>query len=748
PVAHARVRRVDLDLARRAPGVVCALTVDDIPGHRHFGAIVHDEPFLAGDEVCYVGQPIAVIAAEDRASLHRALALAQLDLEPLPAILTIEEALAAGEALGPARTIQRGDPDAALAAAEHRLEGTFWCNGQEHLYLESQVALAVPGEGDELTVHASTQNPAEIQQVVAEALGLGQNEVICVCRRMGGGFGGKETQAAIPAVCAALVAARTRRPARMVYTRDEDARSTGKRHAYRIRWQAGFSSDGTISAVAFDIHSNGGAFADLSSPIMERTLLHSDNAYFFEHFRATGTPCRTHLPPNTAFRGFGGPQGMANVEDMIERVATHLGLDPLDVRRRNLYGRGERDTTPYGQVVANHILPELVDRLAPAYAERRAALRARRDPTCARGLALTPIKFGISFTNAILNQGNALVHVYKDGTVQVSTGGTEMGQGLFTKVRQLVADALGVPWETVRVMPTSTDKTINSPPTAASAGTDLNGMAALDACRQIRANLAGAAATRFADPAAGRPASPEHVQFEDGVVWDSRAPEATRTPFADVCLAAWLSRVSLGARGFYRTPGVDYNRETGRGTPFFYFTTGAALVEVCVDRFTGQVRVERADLVMDIGESINPGVDRGQAIGGFVQGMGWVTTEALVYADDGRLLALSPTTYKIPGVRDVPAISLEFVPNPGHVINVRRSKAIGEPPFMLAIAVWCAIRDAIGAIAPGSQPDLRLPATAEEVLRCLTEAEEGASFPAYSAEIPIVGRAAGGRAGA
>jgi xanthine dehydrogenase large subunit len=740
PRAHGRLRGHNLDAVRTLPGVVAVYTVDDLPAHRHFGAIVHDEPFLAAGEVCYVGQPVAIVAAEDKAALRRALAAASLDIEPLPALLTIDEALAAGSFLGPTRTIHRGDPDAALASAEHRLSGTMWINGQEHLYLESQVAIAVPGEGDELTVHASTQNPTEIQQVVAEALGLGQNEVICVCRRMGGGFGGKETQAAIPAVCAALAAARTRRPARMVYSREEDARSTGKRHAYKATWQVGFRSDGLITAVDLEFLSNGGAFADLSGPIMERTLLHADNAYFFEHFRARGTPCRTHLPPSTAFRGFGGPQAMATIENIVERVAIHTGLDPLEVRRVNLYGHTERNTTPYGQVVANHILPALLDRLAPAYAERRAALATQADPTCLRGLALMPIKFGISFTNRILNQGSALVHIYKDGTVQVSTGGTEMGQGLFTKIRQIVADALGVPWTWVRVMPTSTDRSINASPTAASAGTDLNGMAALDACRQLRSSLAQVAASRFADAAAGRPASPEHVRIEEGVAWDVRAPDATRMPFPELALAAWLDRVSLGARGFYRTPGVDYNRETGRGTPFFYYTTGAALVEVRVDRFTGQVAVERADLVMDIGESINPGVDRGQAIGAFVQGMGWVTTEELVVRADGAQLALSPTTYKIPGIRDVPEVTVEFMSNPGHTINVRRSKAIGEPPLMLGISVWCAIRDAIAGLRPGAQPELRLPATAEEVLRRVVEVEEGATFASSGPELPIVGR--------
>lgn len=739
PVAHGRLLGLNADALRALPGVVDVLVAADLPGRTHWGPIFHDEPFLPAEVVEYAGQPVAIVAATSPSALHAALRAAEVAVDALTPILTVEDAIAADSWLGPARFIRRGDPEAALAAAPHRLAGTLWINGQEQLYLESQSARAVPGEDGAVSVLSSSQNPTEVQQVVAELLDLPFHKVTAECRRMGGGFGGKETQAAMPAAFAAWIAARNGVPARFVYTRDEDARSTGKRHPFLVRWQVGFDDDGRIDALDVELHSNGGAYADLSTSIFERAMLHAENAYFIPNFCAHGRPCRTHLPPNTAFRGFGGPQGVAQIEHVIEAIARHLGKDALEIRRINLYGRGARDTTPYGQVVANHILPELLDRLAAKgdYAARRAEIDAS-DPTMAlRGLALTPVKFGISFTTRHLNQASALVNIYKDGSVQVTTGGTEMGQGLFTKIRQLVADALGVTLDAVRVMGTSTDRNNNASPTAASAGTDLNGMAALDACRQLREGLNEVAAKALADPAAGRPASPEHVVINDGVVSDARAPHV-QLPFARLCILAWLDRVSLGARGFYRTPGVDFNRETGQGTPFFYYTCGAALSEVAIDRFTGALRVVRSDLVMDLGAPINPAIDEGQVIGAFVQGMGWVTAEELRYDAGGRLLSLSPTTYKIPGVRDVPALTCELVPNPGHTINVAKSKAVGEPPLMLAISVWAAVQDALRRIGP-APTGLHLPATAEEILRRIAELE-GAGFGGDGQEIPLVGR--------
>ncbi|MEE2717182.1 MAG: xanthine dehydrogenase molybdopterin binding subunit [SAR324 cluster bacterium] len=742
PVAHGKLLGDNFDELRQLPGIVGVYTATDLPGHNCFGAILQDERFLPEDVVEYVGQPVAVVAAENRCALRKAKQLAQLEIEELPPVFTIEEAIAAQQFIGPPRTIKCGDFESAWAEAEHRLEGVFHCNGQEQFYLESQAALAWPNEEGQILVHSSTQNPTEIQQVVAEALGLHFNDVISVCKRMGGGFGGKETQAAIPAVMAALVVHHTGRSARVAYTKDDDMRSTGKRHPFKIFYKAAFTAEGRITGVEFDLYSNGGAAADLSTSIMERALLHSDNAYHLPNARFRGTVCKTNLPPNTAFRGFGGPQGMANIENVVQEIALTLGKDAYEVRRLNCYDHGLRNTTPYGQTVQHHMLPEILDRLEESsnYRERLQEIETfnQTSATELRGLALTPMKFGISFTTRFLNQGNALVNVYKDGTVQVSTGGTEMGQGLNTKIQQLVADELGIGHELVRVMITSTEKNNNASPTAASAGTDLNGMAAANACQKIRERLAEFAATQLADAESGCSAEENCIRFEDGRVWDERHPEAS-IAFAELVKLAYLERISLGERGFYRTPGVDFNRDTGKGHPFFYYTTGAAVSEVRLDRFTGHLTLEQADLLMDIGESINPGIDLGQTIGGFIQGVGWVTNEELRYSDTGDLLSYSPTTYKIPNIQDIPDIfRVDYLQNPHHQINVRRSKAIGEPPLMLCLSVWMAVKHALSCVKPGTIPKLRLPATGEEILRCLTELSSQVTFSTPEQEIPLV----------
>jgi xanthine dehydrogenase large subunit len=726
PVAHGRITRIDVSAALAVPGTVAAFTSADVPGDNHFGPVFHDEELLASETVQYLGQPVVVLAGTDADALRRARGLVRIEVAELPPVLTIDAAIDARQFIGPTRTIRRGDADAALAAAERTLEGEFFIGGQEHFYLETQVALAVPGEGGQVTVHSSTQNPSEIQAVVAHCLGVPLSHVVCVCKRMGGGFGGKETQAAQPAVLAALVAAKTRRPARVVLDHDRDFTLTGKRHPYLVRYRVGFTGEGIITAFAADFWSDGGSSADLSLAVMERTLLHSDNAYFIPDVTVTGTVCRTNKPSNTAFRGFGGPQGVAAVENVIEEVAAALGLDALEVRRRNLYGTAERNVTPYGQVIRHNPLPGLIDRLAETsdYARRRHEVRAfnRRSRTHLRGLALTLVKFGISFTRRTLNQGNALVNVYLDGTVQVSTGGTEMGQGLNTKLRQLVADQFAITPDTVLVMPTSTEKNNNTSPTAASASTDLNGTAAVRAARAVRDRLAAVAADHFADAALGLEASPFHVVFADGQVWDQRRP-ADRLPFVKLVRLAYELRVDLGARGFYATPGVDYNRETGRGNPFLYYTNGAAAAEVLIDRFTGETRVERVDLLMDVGEPLNPAIDRGQVVGGFVQGMGWVTGEELRYGSRGELLSHSASTYMVPLASDIPAaFTVEFFPNPHNTENLYGSKAVGEPPLLLGVSVWAAVKAALAdAAGVGRVPRLLLPATTEEVLTRLTE---------------------------
>lgn len=726
PIASGKVRRIDFKDALAVEGVVAILTHRDLPGDKRlFGPIFHDEPFLAEDEVSYIGQPIVVIAATNRKAAHAATKLVKLDLKPTKPILTIDDAIRLGSYLGPRRKIERGDVEAVFKSAPHTLSGILETNGQEQLYFESQACIAIPGETGTMKVISSTQNPTETQAVVAEALGLGMHQVVCECKRMGGGFGGKETQSTIPAVMAALAAVKTGRSARVIYGKDQDMISTGKRHAYKTAYKVAFDRDGRLLAVDVQLHSNGGAFADLSTSVMERSMLHMDNAYFFPSARIVGQVCKMNYPPNTAFRGFGGPQGVAVIETILQEIAQHLQKDAWDVRRLNTYRDGDAqcNTTPYGQIVRDHVLHETIDQL-----EKSSDYRARVESIDTfnassrmkvKGIAMSPIKFGISFTSKFLNQGNALVNVYTDGTVQVSTGGTEMGQGLNTKIRQLVADKFGIDASHVILMPTSTEKNNNTSPTAASAGTDLNGQAAMVACEQILQTMSQFAAVRLSAAEKGLAPSQEHIRFEDGFVWDDRNP-ANRLEFGTFCDLARRERVDLGARGFYATPGVDFNRETGQGTPFFYFTTGAAVSEVTIDRFTGEMTVDRVDLLMDVGRMINPGIDYGQIIGGFVQGMGWCTNEELVYDAKGRLLATSPTTYKIPNITDIPSVfNVSTIDNPKHGINVSRSKAVGEPPLMLGISVWLAAKDAIWRLNKAVPVRLPLPATAEANLRCL-----------------------------
>ena len=665
---------------------------------------------------------------------------------PTEPILSIERAIELERFIGPLRRIARGDAARAIQSAPLRLQGVFHMRGQEQFYLESQAAIAYPGEDGQMLVHSSTQNPTETQVLVAGMLGIGQHQVVSTCKRMGGAFGGKETQAALPAMLAALVAHKTGRAARLIYDKDEDMRSTGKRHAYRVEWEVGFDGDGTIRGLKSKFFSDGGISTDLSLSVMERTMLHAENAYYVADVDFEGRVCYTNYPSNTAFRGFGGPQGMVAMENIIHEIARHRGLDALEVQRRNLYGMQGRNITPYGQIFTRNHLPEIVDRLVESsnYADRRRAIEAQNtvDRLRLRGIALMPVKFGISFTSRFMNQASALVNVYSDGTVQVSTGGTEMGQGLNTKIRQLVADEFSIDWERVLVMPTSTEKNANTSPTAASASTDLNGAAAVNACRQIKARLAEYAARRLADAELGLAESPESMVFESGRVVDGRNP-SRQLEFAALCRLARHDRINLGAHGFFATPGVDFNRETGRGNPFFYYTQGAAVAEVEIDRFTGDLTVPRVDLLIDIGRSINPGVDRGQVIGGFIQGMGWVTAECLVYNERGELLSHSPTTYKIPAITDVPRVfHCEFFPNDDNTENVARSKAVGEPPLMHAICVWSAVKHALQSVAPERRIDLRLPATGEEILRCLTEPETHSAPRMASSAVSVNGNGA------
>ena len=765
PVAHGVIESLDLEAARRVEGVVAVFTANDVPGHNTFGPVVKDEQLLVEDTAMFLGQPVVLIAATMQPALQAAKKAITPKMRSLPPIFSIDDAIAANSFLGGERVIARGDVASAMAGAKHVIEGSLTVGGQEHFYLESQAALAYPGEHGAMTIHSSTQHPTEVQTLVAEVLGVPFNHVTCIAKRMGGAFGGKETQAAQPAMMAAIVAAKTGRPARVVYNKDDDMRTTGKRHPFKSWYTVGFDDDGLITALDLKLFSNGGCSTDLSFAVLERSMLHSDNAYYLPHVRITGRVCRTNLPSNTAFRGFGGPQGVVNIENIIEEVALSLGLDPLEVRRRNCYGvdsgigacpvragdeSHERDghatgrnTTPYGQIVRNNTLPRIFEKLAgdAQYAARLKDIESfnASSKTHLRGLSMTPVKFGISFTKKTLNQANALVNIYTDGTVIVSTGATEMGQGVHTRVRQIVADELGIAYDAVIVGATSTDKNHNTSPTAASSGTDLNGAAAQDACRKLRFRLAEFAARELADPDAGLDFSREHVRFEDGMVFDERDP-SRRMRFVELICRAYMERINLGERGFYATPGVDFNRETGKGHPFLYFTNGAACSEVLIDRFTGEMRVTRVDLLMDAGKCINPGIDRGQVVGGFIQGMGWCTTEELKYSDTGVLLSYSPTTYKIPAITDVPPeFNVNFLDNPDNAVSLYRSKALGEPPLLLGISVWTAVKHALSFVGGRQVPKLDLPATVEQILTVMTRQTNGEVRSHVRALVPSPG---------
>jgi xanthine dehydrogenase large subunit len=711
PAACGDITRIDLDAVRGAPGVVAVLTAADIPGRNDVSPVMGDDPMFADGRVGFHGQVVFAVAAESRDQARRAVRLAKIEIAAEAPVVTVDEALAADTHILPDSTFARGDCAAALTSAPARIEGALRIGGQEHFYLEGQVALAIPGE-DDMMVHSSTQHPSEVQGIVAHVLGLPNAAVTVEVRRMGGGFGGKETQAAQWAAIAGLAARVTGRPCKLRLDRDDDMVMTGKRHDFRVDYQAGFDDDGRLLAADISLASRCGCSADLSGAISDRAMFHADNAYHLPAARIVTKRMKTNTVSNTAFRGFGGPQGMLAIERALDHIAWTRSLDPLDVRKRNLYGPG-RDMTPYGMQVTDNILPELIGALehSSGYRERRAAIAAfnRASRFLKRGLALTPVKFGISFTTTFLNQAGALVHVYQDGSIHLNHGGTEMGQGLFVKVAQVVAEEFGIDLDCVRITPTTTAKVPNTSATAASAGSDLNGMAAQAAARTIKARLAGFAAEKWGVPA-------ERIAFRDNQVLIGNEPVA----FPDLVRQAYLGRISLSATGFYRTPDIHWNAETKTGRPFYYFSYGAACSEVMIDITTGEMKVVRVDILHDVGRSLNPAIDIGQIEGGFIQGMGWLTTEELVFADDGRLLTHAPSTYKIPCASDAPAdfrVALFDGPNREHTIY--RSKAVGEPPLMLAISVFSAIADAIHSLAPGKPVPLDAPATPEAILRAI-----------------------------
>jgi xanthine dehydrogenase large subunit len=768
--ARGRIRRMDLAEVRPAPGVVAVLTAVDLPHGADVSPSIHDEPLLATGDVHHMGQALFLVIARSHLAARRAVRLASVEIEPQPPVLTIDDALTAGSRFeeGP-RVYRKGDAAAAIARAPRRLAGRIEIGAQEHFYLEGQAALAIPLEGGEMLVHSSTQHPTEVQHKVAEALGQPMATVRVETRRMGGGFGGKESQANAPAVACAVAARATARPCRIRYDRDDDMVITGKRHDFRIDYEAGFDDDGRIRGIVFRQYARCGWSQDLSLPVADRAMLHADNAYHLTDVSIESHRLRTNTQSATAFRGFGGPQGMVGIERVMDEIAHALGRDPLQVRRANYYadakggcpppaapggaappedisgkakdeGRGapapDRDlasrgavpdrggvptpparaqTTPYHMAVEDFVLNALTDRLVETsgYRSRRAAVAAwnAREPILKRGIALTPVKFGISFTLTHLNQAGALVHVYQDGSIAMNHGGTEMGQGLFRKVSQVAAARFGVGLDRVRITATDTAKVPNTSATAASSGSDLNGMAVKAACDAIRDRIAALIAERHqADSASVRFADDRVEVGAESYAWE------------EAVALAYQNRVSLSATGFYKTPKLEWDRIAGRGRPFFYFAQGAAVTEVVIDTLTGENRILRTDILHDCGRSLNPAIDVGQIEGGYVQGAGWLTTEELVWTDEGRLATHAPSTYKIPACSDRPRVfDVALWDAANREDTIYRSKAVGEPPLMLGISVLMALSDACAACGP-HYPALDAPATAERVLAAVHRA--------------------------
>jgi xanthine dehydrogenase large subunit len=713
PAARGTIRRIDLDAVRNAPGVVAVISAADIPGKNDISPAAADEPVFAQDQVIFHNQPVFAVIATTRDAARRAALRCKIEIDAEKPNVTVEQGKASGERVLPDYAFVGGDAGKAIADAPFRTSGAFHIGGQEHFYLEGQIALAVPGEDGALLVYSSTQHPSEVQHIVARALAVPDSFVTCRVRRMGGGFGGKETQATQWAVIAALAARATGQPCKLRLDRDADMAMTGKRHDFQAQYAVGYDSAGRIRAIDLDLDARCGCSADLSIGVVDRAMFHADNAYYLPEFKILTRRVKTNTVSNTAFRGFGGPQGMLAIERVIDAIAWDRGLDPLDVRKANLYGPG-RQVTPYGQTVEDYgVAAPLIDELerSSGYRTRRKEIRLfnERSPIIKRGIALTPVKFGISFTLTHLNQAGALIHVYQDGSIYLNHGGTEMGQGLFQKVAQITAEEFGVGLDRVMISATSTDKVPNTSATAASSGTDLNGMAAQIAARTIKRRL-----TEFASEAWN--VSEDRITFRDDRVFIGNES----IPFGELTKTAYAARVSMSASGYYKTPHLHWDRDKGKGRPFFYFAYGAACSEVAIDILSGEMKVHRVDILHDVGRSINPAIDIGQIEGAFVQGLGWLTTEELVYDDKGRLLTHAPSTYKIPVASDVPDdFRVALFAGSNREDTIYHSKAVGEPPLMLAISVFAAIADAIHSLNPGKPVALDAPATPEAILRAV-----------------------------
>ncbi|WP_210093447.1 xanthine dehydrogenase molybdopterin binding subunit [Ruegeria sp. HKCCSP346] len=722
-VAHAKLLGIDFSDVLAMPGVVGVLTADDVPGANDISPThLNDEPVFPTDAIQFHGQPLFAVVAETREIARRAAELAKINYETLPHAL---DPIAAQEAGYPHVTaplkLERGDVAPAQTAAPNRIKGRMNVGGQDHMYLEGHIAFAIPGEDDDVVVHCSTQHPSEAQHMVAHVLGVPSNAVVVNVRRMGGGFGGKESQMNLFCAVAAMAAKKWNRAVKIRPDRDQDMTATGKRHDFVIDYDVAFDDDGRIQAVEGSFAARCGFSADLSGPVTDRALFHADNAYFYPNVRLNSHPMKTNTVSNTAFRGFGGPQGVIAAERMIEEIAYATGKDPLDVRKANFYGTKDRNVTPYHQVVEDSILDRLIGELEETseYRQRRQDIIEfnKTSPILKKGIALTPVKFGISFTATWYNQAGALVHVYNDGSIHLNHGGTEMGQGLNTKVAQVVAEAFQVDFSRIKITKTTTEKVPNTSATAASSGTDLNGMAALNAVEQIKARLVKFAAETWN-------VAPEEVAFHANQVHIGDEV----LPFDVFIKQAYLARVQLSAAGFYKTPKIHWDRAKGQGRPFYYYSYGASCSEVTIDTLTGEYRVDRTDLLHDVGRSLNPVLDKGQIEGAFIQGMGWLTTEELWWDDAGRLRTHAPSTYKIPLASDRPRIfNVKLADwSENRELTIKRSKAVGEPPFMLGISVFEALSMAVASVADYREcPRLDAPATPERVLMAVARLQAG-----------------------
>jgi xanthine dehydrogenase large subunit len=710
--AHARILNVDTAPCYAFEGVRIVITHEDIPGLKDIGPLLPGDPLLAIDVVEFVGQPVIAVAAQDLETARKAAMAAIIEYEDLEPVLDVVEALRKKHFVLDSHTHKRGDSVAALNSAPKRIQGTLHIGGQEHFYLETQISSVMPTEDGGMIVYCSTQNPTEVQKLVAEVLDVSMNKIVVDMRRMGGGFGGKETQAASPACLCAVVARLTGQPTKMRLPRVEDMLMTGKRHPFYVEYDVGFDETGRLHGINLELAGNCGYSPDLSASIVDRAMFHADNSYYLGDATINGHRCKTNTASNTAYRGFGGPQGMVAIEEVMDAIARHLGKDPLEVRKVNYYGKTDRNVTHYYQTVEHNMLEEMTAELEEScqYAERRKAITAynAHSPILKKGLALTPVKFGISFTASFLNQAGALIHIYTDGSIHLNHGGTEMGQGLNIKVAQVVAEVFQVDIDRVQITATNTDKVPNTSPTAASSGADLNGKAAQNAAETIKARLVEFAARHYKVEAS-------QVEFRNGHV---RVGEQVIS-FEALAQQAWMGQVSLSSTGYYKTPKIYYDRSQARGHPFYYFAFGAACTEVIIDTLTGEYKMLRTDILHDVGASLNPAIDIGQVEGGYIQGMGWLTTEELVWNAKGKLVTNGPAGYKIPAVADMPLdLRVKLVENRKNPEDtVFHSKAVGEPPFMLGIAAWCALKDAVASLGDYKhQPKIDAPATPERVL--------------------------------